>query len=141
MFLSSICYHQYNIPTYQNSYMVLQDKYPNMKRSWYYIIDRETKDTVYDNKDICALIWVESRFNEKAVSPSGARNLTQIMPYHGIYNAEQSIVWTIKHLQKECLKTAKGNKVLSYAYYHGGNGRKFLRRIDQKYVISILSRV
>ena len=141
MLLSSICYHQYNIPTYQNSCLVLQDQYPKMKETYYLVIDRETKNTVFENRDICALIWVESRFNENAVSYTGARGLTQIMPYHGYYNPEQSIRWTINHLQTTCIPAAHGIKTVAFAYYHGGENRKHLRPIDQKYVIEILKRV
>jgi soluble lytic murein transglycosylase-like protein len=112
-----------------------------MKHSYFKVIDRETKKTVFENREICAQMWVESRFNENAVSPSGARGLLQIMPYHGIFNPEQNIAWAVNHLQKECLKTAKGNKALSFAYYHGGLNRKFLRKIDQQYVIEIMKRV
>jgi soluble lytic murein transglycosylase-like protein len=139
--IAFVLYSPIPFTDYLNSLQTLNDQYPKMKESYYRVIDQETKKTVFENKEICALIYVESRFNEKAVSPSGAIGLTQIMPYHGTFNAEQSIVWTINHLQKECLKTANGNKYLSFAYYHGGNGRKFLRRIDQDYVFAILKRL
>ena len=146
MFLSSICYHQYNMPTYQNSCMVLQDKYPKMKRSWYCIIDRETKTTVFENREICAVIDYESAqtWNPSIVSCAGAVGLMQIMPYHGVKDRtdpEQNLVWGISHLQTRCIPAAHGIKTLAFALYHGGCNRKFLRSIDQKYVIEIMNRV
>jgi soluble lytic murein transglycosylase-like protein len=66
------------------------------------------------------------------------------MPFHPVKDRndpEQNLIWGINHLQKRCLLNAKGSKLLAFAYYHGGENRKFLRRVDQQYVCAIIKRI
>jgi soluble lytic murein transglycosylase-like protein len=144
--IAIILYSPIPFTDFLNSYQTLQDKYPKMKHSYFKVIDRETKKTVFENREICALIDHESArtWNPSIESYAGAVGLMQIMPYHPVKDRtdpEQNLTWGINHLQTRCIPNAKGSKLLSYAFYHGGEHRKFLRKVDQQYVIAIIKRL
>lgn len=74
------------------------------------------------------LIWKESRFDGKAVSPVGARGIAQFMPYtateRGLedpYDIEQSIRHSALYLAD--LRSELGNWGLAAAAYNGGINR------------------
>jgi soluble lytic murein transglycosylase-like protein len=144
--IALILYTPIPFTDYLNSLQTLQDQYPKMKESYYRVIDRETKKTVFHSKEICAIIDHETRktWDPSIESYAGAVGLMQIMPFHPVKDRtdpEQNLTWGIAHLQKRCIPAAHGIKTLAIAFYHSGEGRKFLRPIDQKYVIEILKRL
>ena len=74
------------------------------------------------------LIWKESRFDHKAVSPAGAEGIAQFMPATaklvGItdpFDIEQAIPGAARHLSD--LKKNLGNYALAAAAYNAGEGR------------------
>ncbi|MCQ0990570.1 lytic transglycosylase domain-containing protein [Jiella marina] len=74
------------------------------------------------------LIWKESRFDAKAVSPVGARGIAQFMPYtaaeRGLanpYDVEEAIRHSALYLSD--LRTELGNWGLAAAAYNGGINR------------------
>ncbi|MGE0282097.1 MAG: lytic transglycosylase domain-containing protein [Rhizobiaceae bacterium] len=74
------------------------------------------------------LIWKESRFDAKAVSPVGAEGIAQFMPATakavGLadpFDIEQAIPASAKHLAE--LKAGYGNLGLASAAYNAGEGR------------------
>ncbi len=74
------------------------------------------------------LIWKESRFDEKAVSPVGAQGIAQFMPATakavGLadpFDKEQAIPASAKHLAE--LRRNMGNLGLAAAAYNAGEGR------------------
>ncbi|MIL09249.1 lytic transglycosylase, partial [Salmonella enterica subsp. enterica] len=103
-------------------------------------------------KDFFArLIWKESRFDEKAVSPVGAQGIAQFMPATakmvGLadpFDMEQAIPASARHLAD--LKRATGNLGLAAAAYNAGEGRVdrwlrsggFLPLETENYVLDIL---
>ena len=108
--------------------------------SWLYPIKYEEEidkySTAYavDKAMAESIMRVESKFNEKALSQSGAVGLMQIMPETGkwiaeqldeeegnLYDVDRNIrygVWYIAELTKEF----GGNKVLALAAYNAGRG-------------------
>nr|WP_247876713.1 lytic transglycosylase domain-containing protein [Ochrobactrum sp. CM-21-5] len=80
-------------------------------------------------KDFFArLIWKESRFDHRAVSPVGAEGIAQFMPYtakeRGLadpFDVEQAIPASASFLRE--LKSAFGNWGLAAAAYNAGSGR------------------
>ncbi|WP_229153978.1 lytic transglycosylase domain-containing protein [Aurantimonas sp. VKM B-3413] len=80
-------------------------------------------------KDFFArLIWKESRFDIKAVSPVGAQGIAQFMPYTAVerglddpYDLESSIRHSAQYLAD--LRTELGNWGLAAAAYNGGINR------------------
>lgn len=75
-----------------------------------------------------ALVWQESAFKSKAVSPAGAKGLTQLMPgtakemgVTDVFDPEQSIKGGLGYLAKK-LKETKGNISLALAAYNAGYG-------------------
>jgi soluble lytic murein transglycosylase-like protein len=80
---------------------------------------------------ISALIEVESGFNERAVSPKGARGLMQIMPAtasdYGVRNARdlldpsRNLDVGVRHL-RDLLKAHDNNWVLTLSAYNAGRG-------------------
>ena len=106
---------------------------------------------------ISALIEVESGFNERAVSPKGARGLMQIMPAtasdYGVRNARdlldpsRNLDVGVRHL-RDLLKAHDNNWVLALSAYNAGRGAVFRQgnRIPRYketmlYVPAILARV
>lgn len=106
---------------------------------------------------ISALIEVESGFNERAVSPKGARGLMQIMPAtaldYGVRNARdlldpsRNLDVGVRHL-RDLLKAHDNNWVLALSAYNAGRGAVSRQgnRIPQNketmlYVPAILARV
>lgn len=73
-----------------------------------------------------AVIWAESSYDPKAVSPAGAEGLMQLMPatakHHGVRNSfdpVQNIHGGVKHL-RELLDQFDGDKELAVAAYNAG---------------------
>ncbi len=74
------------------------------------------------------LIWKESRFDEKAVSPAGAEGIAQFMPATAklvgladSFDMNQAIPASARHLAD--LKRSMGNLGLAAAAYNAGEGR------------------
>lgn len=86
---------------------------------------------------VCAVIWVESKFNEAATSHKGARGLMQVIPSTGRWAAEKLGIegysddslydpavnirigcWYLDRLRNHF----KGNLDLALAAYNGGSG-------------------
>lgn len=97
------------------------------------------------------LIWKESRFDEKAVSPVGAEGIAQFMPATakavGLadpFDKEQAIPASARHLAE--LKRNLGNLGLASAAYNAGEGRVsrwlasggFLPLETEEYVLDIM---
>ncbi|WP_273505226.1 lytic transglycosylase domain-containing protein [Fulvimarina manganoxydans] len=90
---------------------------------------RDSADNVQMDRDFFArLIWKESRFDVKAVSPVGARGIAQFMPYtakeRGLanpYDYEEAIRHSALYLRD--LKAELGNWGLAAAAYNGGINR------------------
>lgn len=103
-------------------------------------------------KDFFArLIWKESRFDEKAVSPAGAEGIAQFMPgtakivgLADAFDMNQAIPASARHLAD--LKRSLGNLGLAAAAYNAGEGRVdrwlrsggFLPLETENYVLDIL---
>lgn len=141
-----ILYSPIPFTDFKNSLQTLQDQYPKMKESYYRVIDRETKKTVFENREICALIDHETirTWNPSIMSYAGAVGLMQVMPFHPVKdrtNPEQNITFGISYLSGECLIKSNGNKLLAMARFHGGPNRTCLRRVDQQYVCAIIKRI
>jgi soluble lytic murein transglycosylase-like protein len=73
-----------------------------------------------------AVIWAESSYDAKAVSPSGAEGLMQLMPAtakrYGVrdsFDPAQNINGGVKHL-KELLDRFEGDRELAVAAYNAG---------------------
>ena len=89
----------------------------------------DAADRVKMDRDFFArLIWKESRFDVKAVSPVGARGIAQFMPYtakeRGLanpYDYEEAIRHSALYLRD--LKAELGNWGLAAAVYNGGINR------------------
>lgn len=86
---------------------------------------------------VCAVIWVESKFNEAATSHKGARGLMQVIPSTGRWAAERlgiegysddSLYDPAVNIQIGCWyldrlrNHFKGNLDLALAAYNGGSG-------------------
>lgn len=97
------------------------------------------------------LIWKESRFDEKAVSPVGAEGIAQFMPATAkavgladAFDKEQAIPASARHLAE--LKRNLGNLGLASAAYNAGEGRVgrwlvsggFLPIETEEYVLDIM---
>lgn len=97
------------------------------------------------------LIWKESRFDEKAVSPVGAEGIAQFMPATAkavgladAFDKEQAIPASARHLAD--LKRSLGNLGLASAAYNAGEGRVdrwmrsggFLPLETEEYVLDIM---
>lgn len=75
-----------------------------------------------------ALVWVESRYNPKALSPKGAAGYTQLMPAtaarYGVKNRfdpEQNLDGGARYL-RDLLLQYKGNAALALSAYNAGEG-------------------
>lgn len=107
---------------------------------------------------IQAVIKAESSFNERAVSPAGAKGLMQLMPktarYLGvddIFNIEQNILGGTRYLKE--MKEMFGSTRLALIAYNWGPGnlakygkekapketRDYLRRVEKFYGIQIVA--
>lgn len=97
------------------------------------------------------LIWKESRFDERAVSPVGAEGIAQFMPATAkivgladSFDKEQAIPASARHLAD--LKRTLGNLGLASAAYNAGEGRidrwlnsgGFLPLETEEYVLDIM---
>ncbi len=99
-----------------------------------------------------ALVWQESRWDEDAVSPKGARGLAQLMPATARYlqvdpdDPLQNLEGGARYLREQ-LDRFDGNLEWALAAYNAGPGRveraKGIPRIreTQEYVASIMARL
>ncbi len=76
----------------QGKWTLTADKVKEISR----LVNKAAKDNNVPEDLIFGIIWVESRFNPKAVSPVGARGLMQLMPKTADYLAE-CIDWKGRH--------------------------------------------
>lgn len=98
-----------------------------------------------------ALVWQESRWRERAVSPAGARGLAQLMPATARYlgvdpdDPMQNLEGGARYLREQ-LNRFDGNLHLALAAYNAGPGRVIKAggipriRETQNYVASIMGR-
>ena len=116
------------------------------------IISKYANEYQLDPLLIKAMIYQESRFKPKAVSPKGARGLMQLMPataarlgVSDAFNPEQNIRGGMKHM-RFLLDMFNNDLILSLAAYNAGEN--LVRRIQRvpnipetvNYVKSITSR-
>ena len=92
------------------------------------IVESASRAHGVEGRLVHALIWAESSYNPKAVSPSGAEGLMQLMPAtakrYGVrdsFDPVQNIVGGVKHL-RELLDQFDGDRELAVAAYNAGAG-------------------
>jgi soluble lytic murein transglycosylase-like protein len=90
------------------------------------IVETASRAHGVEGRLVHALIWAESSYDPKAVSPSGAEGLMQLMPAtakrYGVRDAfdpKQNIDGGVKHL-RELLDQFDGNLELVVAAYNAG---------------------
>jgi hypothetical protein len=100
---------------------------PTAGQAWAGAIEHAATDAGLDPRLLAAMVWQESRFNEDAVSPSGAIGLAQLMPgtadglnvdpwdpTQNLDGGARYLAWTIKEF---------GSIELGLAAYNAGPGR------------------
>jgi Transglycosylase SLT domain/SPOR domain len=92
------------------------------------LIEQEADRNGLPREFFARLIWKESRFDVKAISPVGAQGVAQFMPgtakavgLADPFNIEQAIPASARHLAE--LRAAHGNLGLAAAAYNAGEGR------------------
>lgn len=92
------------------------------------LIASEAKANAIPQDYFARLIWKESRFDHKAVSPAGAEGIAQFMPgtarlvgLNDAFDIDQAIPASARHLAE--LKKNLGNFGLAAAAYNAGEGR------------------
>ncbi len=95
-------------------------------RFWADDILRWASETNLDPNLIATVMQIESCGDPRATSPSGAKGLFQVMPYHfyageNPYYPEVNAQRGLAYLKKS-LDTARGNFYLAFAGYNGGIG-------------------
>lgn len=92
------------------------------------LIESEAKANSIPSDFFARLIWKESRFDHKAVSPAGAEGIAQFMPATAKlmdladpFDIDQAIPASARHLAD--LKKNLGNFGLAAAAYNAGEGR------------------
>jgi len=97
-------------------------------RKYLGLVARECRAQGVDQALVHALIFAESSYDPKAVSPAGAIGLMQLMPatadrygVKDLYNPEQNVRGGVRHL-KELLAQFDGNVELAVAAYNAGPG-------------------
>lgn len=90
------------------------------------IVENASRAHGVEGRLVHALIWAESSYNPKAISPSGATGLMQLMPAtakrYGVrdsFDPAQNIDGGVKHL-KELLEQFGGDLELAVAAYNAG---------------------
>jgi soluble lytic murein transglycosylase-like protein len=93
------------------------------------IIERIANRYEIDPALIKAIVMVESSYNSRAVSKSGARGLMQLMPstaealgVEDIFNPEHNIIGGVRYF-KQLLNRYNGNIKLALAAYNAGSGK------------------
>lgn len=113
--------------------------------SYFPLVIKYCKEYSLDPLLFLSLIREESKFNPWAISPAGARGLTQIMPFlsrtlsrklkipHDPFNPEYSIKMGCYHFA-ELLKEFNGNVIYALAAYNAGSKRvkKWIRKFKTK---------
>jgi soluble lytic murein transglycosylase-like protein len=92
------------------------------------IVESASRAHGVEGRLVHALIWAESSYNPKAVSPSGAEGLMQLMPAtakrYGVrdsFDPVQNIAGGVK-LLRELLDQFDGDRELAVAAYNAGAG-------------------
>lgn len=103
---------------------VTRDLAPEIKS----LIDNTATRHQIDPVLLHALVWVESRYNAKALSPKGAAGYTQLMPAtaarYGVkdrFDPAQNLDGGARYL-KDLLTQYQGNAALALSAYNAGEG-------------------
>ncbi|SLM29531.1 Lytic transglycosylase catalytic [Desulfamplus magnetovallimortis] len=127
--------HFTNVPTSSNFKLYMKEGKRRRSGRSYKAVDHSTYDAIIhrasrkyglDTALIKAIIYAESSFNARAVSPKGAKGLMQIMPqnYSSLnisdpFNPFQNIMGGSKYL-RQMLQNYKGRVKLALAAYNAG---------------------
>ena len=99
---------------------------PAVERQYVVIVDRASRASGVEDALVHALIFAESAYDPRAVSPAGAIGLMQLMPEtarrYGVadlFDPEQNVRTVVRHL-KDLLEQFDGDVELAIAAYNAG---------------------
>jgi soluble lytic murein transglycosylase-like protein len=95
-------------------------------RPFHQIVETASRTYGVDGALVHAVIWAESSYNPRAVSPAGASGLMQLMPETAkrygvidVFDPKQNIHAGVKHL-RDLLAQFEGDVELAIAAYNAG---------------------
>lgn len=114
------------ITDFDVDYKRLKNHYPKLKWEYYLPINIYSRENDLTTDQVCAIIDLESNWNPRAISKSGARGLMQIMRcnyrngnFNDMFIPEMNIKIGCNYFSW-CLEYAKGNFDRALQYYNAG---------------------
>lgn len=116
-----------NLVSDKTDYALFRDYYPGLKLHQFINAWKACERYALDVRIFIPLMKTESGFSDKALSPSGALGVCQVMPFHALpgedlKNTETNIFVSARVLCMY-LKKARGDYPLALCYYNQGPNR------------------
>ena len=115
-----------NLVSDKTDYALFRDYYPGLRLHQFISAWNACQFYALDVRVFVPMMNAESGFSDNALSPSGARGVCQVMPFHApeedLYNTRLN-TFVAARVLREYLNKARGDYALALVFYNQGPNR------------------